>query len=163
MEIITVMLAVRWPALMKYLTPQEHDVETPYGKVHCTLKGVPKGDRPVILTYHDIGLNREDPLITNHPPPTHTHSHTLRIMHCVEILLGYGCLVNLGDPFQKCDPAVRRTDKNCFSPLFIHEDMQEIMQHFAVCHVDAPGQQEGAATFPSGWVPEWMNYEPLLM
>uniref|UniRef100_A0A667X8Q6 Protein NDRG2 n=1 Tax=Myripristis murdjan TaxID=586833 RepID=A0A667X8Q6_9TELE len=77
----------------------EHDVETPYGRIHCTLKGVPKGDRPVILTFHDIGLNY----------------------------------------------------KTCWNTLFDHEDMQEIMHHFAVCHVDAPGQQEGANTFSTGY------------
>ncbi|XP_073677344.1 protein NDRG1a isoform X2 [Garra rufa] len=77
----------------------EHDVETPFGRVHCTMKGVPKGDRPVILTYHDIGLNH----------------------------------------------------KSCFDTLFSHEDMQEIMQHFAVCHVDAPGQHDGASTFSTGY------------
>ncbi|XP_058233631.1 protein NDRG1a isoform X1 [Hemibagrus wyckioides] len=78
---------------------KEHDVETPYGRIHCTMKGVPKGDRPVILTLHDIGLNH----------------------------------------------------KTCFDTLFQHEDMAEIMQHFAVCHVDAPGQQEGANTFSTGY------------
>uniref|UniRef100_A0AAY5KQD1 N-myc downstream regulated 1a n=1 Tax=Esox lucius TaxID=8010 RepID=A0AAY5KQD1_ESOLU len=77
----------------------EHDVETPYGRIHCTMKGVPKGDRPVILTFHDIGLNH----------------------------------------------------KTCFDTMFQHEDMHEIMQHFAVCHVDAPGQHEGANTFSTGY------------
>uniref|UniRef100_A0A8D3C802 Protein NDRG2 n=1 Tax=Scophthalmus maximus TaxID=52904 RepID=A0A8D3C802_SCOMX len=78
---------------------EEHDVETPHGRIHCTMKGVPKGDRPVILTFHDVGLN----------------------------------------------------NKTCWNTLFNHEDMSEIMQHFAVCHVDAPGQHEGANTFSTGY------------
>uniref|UniRef100_A0A8C5HFR1 Protein NDRG1-like n=1 Tax=Gouania willdenowi TaxID=441366 RepID=A0A8C5HFR1_GOUWI len=63
------------------------------------MRGVPKGDRPVILTFHDIGLNH----------------------------------------------------KTCWDTLFSHEDMSEIMQHFAVCHIDAPGQHEGASTFSTGY------------
>ncbi|KAJ6663166.1 hypothetical protein lerEdw1_010759 [Lerista edwardsae] len=77
---------------------QEQDVETVHGSVHVTMCGTPRGNRPAILTYHDIGLNH----------------------------------------------------KTCFNPLFNFEDMQEITHHFAVCHVDAPGQHDGAASFPAG-------------
>ncbi|XP_054873820.1 protein NDRG1a isoform X2 [Amphiprion ocellaris] len=84
---------------VQQLVIKEHDVETPHGRLHCTMKGVPKGDRPVILTFHDIGLNH----------------------------------------------------KTCWDTLFNHEDMSEIMHHFAVCHVDALGQHEGANTFSTGY------------
>lgn len=41
--------------------PQEHDVETPYGMLRVVIRGAPKGNKPAILTYHDVGLNREYP------------------------------------------------------------------------------------------------------
>ncbi|XP_039667930.1 protein NDRG3-like [Perca fluviatilis] len=78
---------------------QEHDVETAYGVLHVTMRGVAKGNRPTILTYHDVGLNH----------------------------------------------------KSCFNSLFNYEDMQEVTQHFSVLHVDAPGQQENAPVFPTGY------------
>ncbi|XP_030637068.1 protein NDRG1b isoform X1 [Chanos chanos] len=86
-------------AVQNQFLAREDNVETPFGKVHCIMRGTPKGNRPILLTYHDIGLNH----------------------------------------------------KTCFNPLFNHEDMHEITRHFAVCHIDAPGQQEGASTLATGF------------
>lgn len=38
---------------------QEHDIETPYGLLHVVLRGSARGNRPALLTYHDVGLNRK--------------------------------------------------------------------------------------------------------
>lgn len=42
------------------------------------------------------------------------------------------------------------TGKSCFSPLFKFEEMQEIVKNFTLIHIDAPGQEEGAAAYPAG-------------
>uniref|UniRef100_A0A8C9XUD7 Uncharacterized protein n=1 Tax=Sander lucioperca TaxID=283035 RepID=A0A8C9XUD7_SANLU len=77
----------------------EH-VETHYGNVHCIMVGTPRANHPVLLTFHDVGLNH----------------------------------------------------KSCFDTLFNHEDMREINSYLPVCHVEAPGQHEGAKTLPSSYI-----------
>ncbi|XP_023265035.1 protein NDRG1-like [Seriola lalandi dorsalis] len=77
----------------------EEHVETLFGNVHCVMTGTPRANRPVILTFHDIGLNH----------------------------------------------------KTCFETLFNHVDMQEILRNLPICHVEAPGQHEGAKTLPTAY------------
>lgn len=118
---------------------QDHEVETPYGKIHCTMKGVPKGDRPVILTFHDIGLNRKQ-------------LHLNKIFEQKQLDFNLHHCPRYSEVHLQAFLSVFPIDKTCFDSLFNHEDMAEIMQHFAVCHVNAPGQHDGANTFSTGSV-----------
>uniref|UniRef100_A0A7N6A666 N-myc downstream regulated 1a n=1 Tax=Anabas testudineus TaxID=64144 RepID=A0A7N6A666_ANATE len=42
-----------------FLFSSEEHVETQYGNMHCIMTGTRKANRPVILTFHDIGLNHK--------------------------------------------------------------------------------------------------------
>ncbi|KAJ8007558.1 hypothetical protein DPEC_G00095290 [Dallia pectoralis] len=41
--------------------------------------------------------------------------------------------------------------KSCFSPLFDFDEMEEIVKNFTRVHIDAPGQEDGAAAYPMGY------------
>ena len=40
------------------------------------------------------------------------------------------------------------SDVSCFQGFFNFPDMQPILKHFCVYHVNAPGQEQGAAQLP---------------
>uniref|UniRef100_A0A4W4HFN4 Protein NDRG2 n=1 Tax=Electrophorus electricus TaxID=8005 RepID=A0A4W4HFN4_ELEEL len=41
--------------------------------------------------------------------------------------------------------------KSCFTTFFKFHEMEEIVKNFTVVHIDAPGQEEGAAPYPAGY------------
>lgn len=42
------------------------------------------------------------------------------------------------------------TDVTCFQGFFQFPDMQAILEHFCVYHLNAPGQHDGAAALDAG-------------
>ncbi|MEQ2157917.1 hypothetical protein GOODEAATRI_006774 [Goodea atripinnis] len=69
----------------------EHDVETPHGMIHVVIRGAPKGNKPAILTYHDVGLNREY-LKGN------KCCQMLLFLHFSEAIIGLLCRVSIRHP-----------------------------------------------------------------
>uniref|UniRef100_A0A3P8WVQ5 NDRG family member 2 n=1 Tax=Cynoglossus semilaevis TaxID=244447 RepID=A0A3P8WVQ5_CYNSE len=110
----------------------------------------------------EIAITEEKPLLTGQADSTKDAELAARILldqgqeHSVET--PHGVLhVTLHGSRTSRRPAVLTfhdvglDSKSCFSPLFRFEEMQEIVKHFTLIHVDAPGQEEGAAAFPTGY------------
>ncbi|XP_056384575.1 protein NDRG2 isoform X2 [Hyla sarda] len=76
--------------------------------------------------------------------------------HSIETPYGMVTVTIQGSPKPKRPAIVTFHDvgmdhKMCFGSLFENEDMYEIVKNFVVCHIEAPGQEEGAAVYPVGY------------
>uniref|UniRef100_A0A3Q1G6D1 NDRG family member 2 n=1 Tax=Acanthochromis polyacanthus TaxID=80966 RepID=A0A3Q1G6D1_9TELE len=90
----------------------------------------------------------------NHPdrlPPYNTqHEHSVETPHGVLHVTLHGTRTTRR-PAILTFHDVGLDSKSCFSPLFKFEEMQEIVKNFTLIHIDAPGQEEGAAAYPAGY------------
>ncbi|XP_041092814.1 protein NDRG2-like [Polyodon spathula] len=110
----------------------------------------------------EIAIMEEKPLLPGQLDPTKEAEIAARILldhgqeHSIETPYGLVHVTIHGSPKTRRPAIVTYHDvglnhKSCFGPLFRFEDMQEITKNFVVCHIDAPGQEEGAAAFPFGY------------
>uniref|UniRef100_A0AAZ3QNW9 Protein NDRG2 n=1 Tax=Oncorhynchus tshawytscha TaxID=74940 RepID=A0AAZ3QNW9_ONCTS len=79
-----------------------------------------------------------------------THEHSIETPHGLLHVTLHGTS-NTRRPAILTFHDVGLDSKSCFSPLFKFEEMQEIVKNFTLVHIDAPGQEEGAATYPMGY------------
>ncbi|XP_032422746.1 LOW QUALITY PROTEIN: protein NDRG3-like [Xiphophorus hellerii] len=103
---------------------------------------------------HDVQLTEIKPLLTGQ------NKSNLQDVNCKEydVETAHGVLhVTMRGVAKGNQPTILTyhdigmNHKSCFNTLFNFEDMQEVTQHFSVLHVDAPGQQDNAPTFPTGY------------
>ncbi|XP_041095521.1 protein NDRG2-like [Polyodon spathula] len=120
-------------------------------------------DRVTMTTeLQEIAIPEEKPLLLGQLDQTKEAEIAARILldqgqeHTIETPYGLVHVTIQGSP-KNLRPAivtyhdVGLNHKSCFGPLFRFEDMQEITKNFVVCHIDAPGQEDGAAAFPPGY------------
>ncbi|XP_030636625.1 protein NDRG2 [Chanos chanos] len=110
----------------------------------------------------EIAITEEKPLLTGQPDSVKDAEIAARILldqgqeHNIETPHGL-VHVTLHGTGNTRRPAILTLhdvgldSKSCFSTLFKFEEMQEIVKNFTVVHVDAPGQEEGAAPYPVGY------------
>ncbi|KAL0970091.1 hypothetical protein UPYG_G00237040 [Umbra pygmaea] len=110
----------------------------------------------------EIAITEEKPLLPGQPDPEkdfeaagrilldQAQKHSIETPHGVLHVTLYGTS-NTRRPAILTIHDVGMNSKSCFSPLFEFDEMQEIVKNFTRVHVDAPGQEEGAAAFPMGY------------
>ncbi|XP_019209618.1 protein NDRG2 isoform X1 [Oreochromis niloticus] len=120
------------------------------------------GGNTMTTEMQEIAITEDKPLLTGQADTTKDAELAARILldqgqeHSVET--PHGVLhVTLHGTRTTRRPAILTfhdvglDSKSCFSPLFKFEEMQEIVKNFTLIHIDAPGQEEGAATYPAGY------------
>uniref|UniRef100_A0A673GZ80 Protein NDRG2 n=1 Tax=Sinocyclocheilus rhinocerous TaxID=307959 RepID=A0A673GZ80_9TELE len=96
----------------------------------------------------EIAITEEKPLLPGQSDTVKEHrvETPLGVLHVM--VHGAG---NVRRPAILTFHDVGMDSKSCFSTLFKFEEMQEIVKNFTVVHVDAPGQEDGAAIYPAGY------------
>ncbi|KAL4007204.1 hypothetical protein ACER0C_001056 [Sarotherodon galilaeus] len=120
------------------------------------------GGNTMTTEMQEIAITEDKPLLTGQADTTKDAELAARILldqgqeHSVET--PHGVLhVTLHGTRTTRRPAILTfhdvglDSKSCFSPLFKFEEMQEIVKNFTLIHIDAPGQEEGAAAYPAGY------------
>uniref|UniRef100_A0A3B4T8F6 NDRG family member 2 n=1 Tax=Seriola dumerili TaxID=41447 RepID=A0A3B4T8F6_SERDU len=96
----------------------------------------------------EIAITEEKPLLTGQPDTAKEHS--VETPHGVLHVTLHGTRTTRR-PAILTFHDVGLESKSCFSTLFKFEEMQEIVKNFTLIHIDAPGQEEGAAAYPTGY------------
>uniref|UniRef100_A0A8C9TTA0 NDRG family member 2 n=1 Tax=Scleropages formosus TaxID=113540 RepID=A0A8C9TTA0_SCLFO len=94
----------------------------------------------------EIAITEEKPLLPGQPDSV---KHSIETPHGLLHVTLHGT-GNTRRPAILTYHDVGLESKSCFSALFKFEEMQEIVKNFTVVHIDAPGQEEGAAAYPAG-------------
>ncbi|XP_029437584.1 protein NDRG2 isoform X2 [Rhinatrema bivittatum] len=114
---------------------------------------------PAMAELQEVQITEDKPLLDD---PLKAAELAARILldqeqkHSIETPYGVAQVTIHGTPKPKRPAIITFHDvglnhKSCFETLFKYEDMHEIVKNFMVCHIDAPGQEEGAAAFPVGY------------
>uniref|UniRef100_A0A3B4XAK2 NDRG family member 2 n=1 Tax=Seriola lalandi dorsalis TaxID=1841481 RepID=A0A3B4XAK2_SERLL len=103
----------------------------------------------------EIAITEEKPLLTGQPDTAKEHS--VETPHGVLHVTLHGTRTTRR-PAILTFHDVGLESKSCFSTLFKFEEMQEIVKNFTLIHIDAPGQEEGAAAYPTGYEKYYLKF-----